>query len=139
MFTVPEVKFDPTEHARNKAIRSNQFFEMVLSQFRSTYDEFWGVSGSDKTTEVEGEQVTTFVGGGSRYTVTEMQSILAAMPMATAIDILTGTAQFVVFIEGAYPGVLADRYKTAAFTYTLDQSGIVLTALSAAWSVPEKE
>ena len=137
-FEVPTESFNANEHARNKLIRANQLEQIILHQFVASYEDFWGVSGSDQTTEVDGEQVTAFVGAGSVYTVEQMQLILDAMPQATAIDVLTDAAQLVGFIDLAYPGVLADRYKTAAFTYTIGQSGITLTGLAAAWTPPEE-
>lgn len=137
-FEVPAQKFNSAEHATNKVLRSNQLEELILQQFKSSYEDFWGVSGSDKTEEVEGEQVTTFVGGGSRYSVEEMQSILTVLG-ATAIQIMTAAAGLVQFIDAAYPGVLQDRYKGAAFDYTNGQSGIVLTQLADVWAAPKEE
>lgn len=137
-FEVPEQPFNANEHARNKLLRANQLEQVILQQFVAAYEDFWGVSGSDQTTDADGEQVTAFVGAGSVYTVDQMQSVLDAMPQATAIDVLTDAAQLVGFIEMAYPGVLADRYKTAAFTYTIGQSGITLTGLESAWTPPEE-
>ncbi len=137
-FEVPEQSFNANEHARNKLLRANQLEQIILQQFVAAYEDFWGVSGSDQTTIVDGEPVTTFVGAGSVYTVDQMQAILDAMPQSTAIDVLTDAAQLVGFIDVAYPGVLADRYKTAAFTYTIGQSGITLTGLAAAWTPPEE-
>jgi len=137
-FEVPEQSFNANEHARNKLLRANQLEQIILQQFVAAYEDFWGVSGSDQTTEVEGQPVTQFVGAGSVYTVEQMQSVLDATPQATAIDVLTDAAQLVGFIDLAYPGVLADRYKTAAFTYTIGQSGITLTGLQPAWTPPEE-
>jgi hypothetical protein len=137
-FEVPPSVFDPHAHATNKITRANQLEQLILQQFISSYEAFWGVSGSDVTTEVDGEPVTTFVGAGSIYTVAEIQSVIDAMPMSTAIDILTDAAQLVGFIDSAYPGVLADRYKHAAFEYTIGQSGITFTNLAATWSVPQE-
>ena len=135
-FEVPAPVFDPHTHATNKITRANQLEQLILQQFISSYEAFWGVSGSDVTTEVDGEPVTAFVGGGSIYSVEEIQSVIDAMPMSTAIDILTDAAQLVGFIDSAYPGVLPDRYKHAAFEYTIGASGITFTNLAAAWSVP---
>lgn len=137
-FEVPQQSFNANEHARNKLLRANQLEQVILQQFVAAYEDFWGVSGSYQTTEVDGEQVTAFVSDGSVYTVEQMQSVLDAMPQATAIDVLTDAAQLVGFIDLAYPGVLEARYKTAAFTYTIGQSGITLTGLQSAWTPPEE-
>lgn len=137
-FEVPTQAFNANEHARNKLIRANQLEQVILQQFVAAYEDFWGVSGSDQTTEVDGQPVTQFVGAGSVYTVEQMQSVLDAMPQAIAIDVLTDAAQLVGFIDTAYPGVLPDRYKTAAFAYSIGQSGIVLSGLQPAWA-PSKE
>jgi hypothetical protein len=134
-FEVPTESFNSTEHATNKVLRANQLEALILQQFKASFEDFWGVSGSDKTETVDGEEVTTFVGGGSRYSVEEMQSILNTLG-ATAIQIMTAAAGLVQFIDAAYPGVLQDRYKTAAFEYTIGPSGITLTKLSDAWAVP---
>jgi hypothetical protein len=137
-FEVPPPVFDPHIHATNKILRANQLEQLILQQFISSYEAFWGVSGSSVTTEVDGGAVTTFVGGGSIYSVEEIQSVIDAMPMSTAIDILTDAAQLVGFIDSAYPGVLPDRYKHAAFEYTIGQAGITFTNLRSVWSVPQE-
>ena len=144
-FEVPASTFNALEHATNKALRANQLEVTILQQFKASYEDFWGVSGSDKTETVKGDpdatpptedtQVTTFVGAGSRYSVEEMQSILNVLG-ATAIQILTAAAGLVQFIELAYPSVLADRYKVAAFDYTIGPSGLTLTGLNSAWVPP---
>ncbi len=136
-FEVPEQSFNANEHARNKLLRANQLEQVILQQFVAAYEDFWGVSGSHQTSEVDGQQITEFVPNGSVYSVEQMQSVLDAMPQATAIDVLTDAAQLVGFIDLAYPGVLADRYKTAAFTYTIGQSGITLTGFQPAWAPEE--
>lgn len=134
-FEVPTSTFNAQEHATNKVLRANQLEQTILQQFKASYEDFWGVSGSDTTKEVDGEQVTTFAGGGSRYSAEEMQSILNVLG-GTAIQIMTSAAGLVQFIDAAYPGVLQDRYRSAAFDYTVGQNGIALTGLSDAWAVP---
>jgi hypothetical protein len=130
--------FNAHEHATNKALRSNQLEKMIVQQFKAAYEDFWGVSGSESTNEVDGYQVTTFVGGGSRYSVSEMQSILNALG-ATAIEILTAADGLVQFIETYYPGTLEERWKWAAFDYTPGPSGLTLSELNAEWAVPPAE
>jgi hypothetical protein len=137
-FDVPVQSFDAIEHAKNKVLRANQLEETILQQFKASYEDFWGVSGSDKTETVDDVPVTTFVGGGSRYSLEEMQSVINAMG-ATVVEILTAAVGLTQFIEAAYPGVLPDRYKTAAFEYTIGQNGITLTKLSDVWAVPVVE
>lgn len=123
-FEIPVSTFNAQEHAANKVIRSNQLEETILQQFKSAYEDFWGVSP----------------GNGSRYSVEEMQSILNVLG-STAIAIMTAASGLVQFIEAAYPGVLEDKYKAAAFNYTIGQSGVTLTELNEAWVpvVPEEE
>jgi hypothetical protein len=137
-FEVPSASFDAVEHARNKVLRSNQLEALILQQFKSSYEDFWGVSGNDKTETVDGEQVTTFVGSGSRYSVEEMQSILGVLGV-TALQIMGAANGLVQFIDAAYPGVLESRYKIAAFEYQVGPSGITLTKVADAWAVPVKE
>tara|TARA_R110000803_G_scaffold75124_6_gene139441 strand:- start:2022 stop:2462 length:441 start_codon:yes stop_codon:yes gene_type:complete len=141
-FEIPAEQFDATEHARNKAIRSNQFLEMVLTQFTSAYEEFWGVSGSmqdvkdingDPVLDGNGNPTQEFVGDGSRYTLDEMQSVIVALGAAVT-DILTQTATFTQFLNTAYPGVLADRYQQAAFNYDTSTGVVVLTGINDFWA-----
>lgn len=147
MFEIPIEEFNPKEHARNKVIRSNQFLELVLQQFTDAYESFWGVSGS--TQEVKDKDgnlvldenqapIKKFVGGGSRYTTEEMQSVIDALGPQALIAILTQTAGFTQFLNAAYPGILQDQYQTAAFSYTLTQSRVTLGELNHFWSVPEE-
>ncbi len=136
-FEVPTETFNTTEHAKNKVLRANQLEELILQQFKASYEDFWGVSGSDKTETIDDEQVTTFVGGGSRYSVEEMQGIINTLG-ATAIEIMTAASGLTAFIDAAYAGVLPARYKAAAFEYTLGPSGITLTKLTDIWAVPQE-
>ena len=140
-FTIPVQQFDATEHARNKAIRSNQYLEMVLSQFVSAFEEFWGVSGSmqdvkdadgNPVLDADDKPTQEFVGGGSRYTLQEMQSVITALGPAI-VDIMTQTSGFTQFLNAAYPGELAERYQQAAFDYKLDQNSVVLTGVNSIW------
>jgi len=147
-FPIPTQTFNALEHARNKAIGSNQFTDGVLTQFKSTFEEFWGVSGSDESVPVKdanGDPVldgdgnptteTVFVGKGSRYSLAEMQSIIDALG-AGLMEIMTQAAAFTQFLNAAYPGVLPARYQQAGFDYTLSQSGVVLTGVNSAWAEP---
>ena len=140
-FEIPPPAFNATEHARNKAIRSNQFLELVLTQFTSAFEEFWGVSGSMQDVKDEdgkpvldgdGKPTQEYVGNGSRYSLEEMQSIITALGPAV-VDIMTQTAGFTQFLNAAYPGTLADRYQSAAFEYTVGQSGVILTGVNDIW------
>ena len=124
-FPIPTQTFIALEHARNKAIGSNQFTDGVLTQFKATFEEFWGVSGLDEN--------EIFVGKGSRYSLAEMQSIVDALG-AGLMEIMTQAAAFTEFLNAAYPGVLPVRYQQAAFDYTVSQSGVILTGVNAAWA-----
>jgi len=137
-FEVPTKQFDAIEHAKNKAMRANQFEELIIQQFRASYEDFWGVSGGDKTETVDDKQITKFVGGGSRYSLEEMQSIIDALGPATG-QIMTAANGLRVFIDSAYPGSLPNRYKSAAFDYKVDGGRIVLMQLASAWKAPEPE
>ena len=146
-FPIPTQTFNALEHARNKAIGSNQFTDGVLTQFKSTFEEFWGVSGSDESVPVkdaDGNPVldsegnatteTVFVGKGSRYSLSEMQSVIDALG-AGLMEIMTQAAAFTQFLNTAYPGVLPARYQQAGFDYTIEPTGVVLTGVNAAWAV----
>jgi hypothetical protein len=134
-FELPTSTFNALEHATNKALRANQLEVTILQQFKASYEDFWGVSGSETTNEVDGAQITTFVGGGSRYSVEEMQSVLNTLG-ATAIAIMTAAGGLVQFIDIAYPGVLEDRYKSAAFEYNIGENGLVILDLKQEWQTP---
>jgi hypothetical protein len=119
-FDVPTSTFNALEHATNKALRANQLEVTILEQFKTAYDDFWGVS----------------VGAGSRHSVEEMQSILNILG-ATAIQIMTSAAGLVQFIDLAYPDAVESKYKSAAFNYTIGVSGVTLTELNSAWAPVE--
>lgn len=119
-FEVPTSIFNAQEHATNKVLRANQLEQTILQQFKASYEDFWGVSEN----------------AGSRYSVEEMQSILNILG-ATAIQIMTGAAGLVQFIDLAYPDVLESKYKAAAFDYSTGESGVILTGLNSAWAPVE--
>lgn len=119
-YEIPVKTFDAVEHAKNKALRANQLQEMILTQFKESYHDFWGVTNPPT---------------GSRYTVSEMQAVLDVMP-ATVIDILTDAAQFYGYISGAYPDSIDAKYSTAAFDYSVGQNGIQLSSLKNVWETP---
>ena len=121
-FEVPTSTFNAHEHAANKVLRSNQLEESILQQFKSAYEDFWGVTA----------------GAGSRHSVEEMQAILDVLG-ATAIAIMTAAGGLVQFIDAAYQDALESKYKAAAFDYTVGQSGITLTKLADAWAPPVVE
>ena len=119
-YEIPVKTFDAVEHAKNKALRANQLQEMILTQFKEAYHDFWGVSSPPT---------------GSRYTVSEMQAVLDVMP-ATVIDILTDAAQFYAYITGAYPDSIESKYSTAAFDYNIGQNGLIISGLKEEWATP---
>jgi hypothetical protein len=117
----------------------NQRAEQIFNDFVNDYQAFWEVSGSDKTETINGVEVTTFVGGGSRHSVEEMQAVLDIIGTAGFLAVATAAANQIAYIEGN-GGSVPDRYKSSAFEYTIGQSGIKLTKLADAWVVPpEKE
>ena len=135
-FEVPtRPTFDADLWAQNKVLKLNQREVSVFGEFIGDYQSFWEVSGSDKTETVDGVEVTTFVGGGSRHTVEEMQAILDAIGTAGFVAVATASSKMSAYIEDN-GGTVPDRYKTAAFEYTIGPSGITLTKLSDAWAVP---
>ena len=119
----PTKQFDALDHARNKVIRANQFQELVISQFKSAYEDFWGLSAD----------------GDSRYSVAEMQSILDVMPQSTAIDILQDAGAMVQYLSAAYPNAVDAKYMDAAWDYTIGQNGITVTALKDVWKKKEEK
>lgn len=119
----PTKQFDALDHARNKVIRANQFQELVVSQFKSAYEDFWGLASD----------------GDSRYSVAEMQLILDTMPQSTAIDILQDAGAMVQYLSAAYPDAVDAKYLDAAFDYTIGPSGIVVTGLKDAWKKKEEK
>lgn len=147
-FEIPPESFNPKEHARNKAIRSNQFLATVLQQFIASYEEFWGVSGSmqpvidekgQPVLDGDGNQVTEFVGNGSRYTTEEMQSVMDELGPANVVAILTQSQGFIQFLVVSYPGELPERYHLAAFDYTTDLGRIHLVGVNKVWAKKEEQ
>jgi hypothetical protein len=124
-YPVPESGFDAAEHARNKVLRANQLQDIILQQYKDTYQDFWGVT--DPPT-------------GSRYTTEQMQQIVNAIPQAVAIDMLQDSRAFADFVNTAYPGLLDAKYSASAFTYTLHNGNtIVIGALRPEWAAPPAE
>lgn len=136
-FEVPTESFNATAWAANKALRLNQREASILQNFIADYESFWDVSGSDKTETIDGEQVTTFVGGGCIHTTEEMQAIIDALGTAVFMAIATAASKMIAYIEDN-GGTVPDRYKSPAFDYTIGPGGIVLTGLASVWAVPEK-
>jgi len=125
-YNLPEVQFDAVGEARKKIEQANGFQLHVVSQFIATYEEFWGLNPGGANDP-----------GGSRYSTMEMQAILDAMPMATAIDILQDASEFKTFVNSAYPGQLPAKYHESAWDYVVGQDGITLTALKDVWKKAE--
>lgn len=113
----PGEMFNALDHARNKILRANQFQELVIQQYKNSFEDFWGLSPE----------------GGTKYSVEEMQAVLDAMPQATAIDILQDSAGFVAYVMQAYPGKLDEKYQASAWNYTIDANGITVTGLKPIW------
>jgi hypothetical protein len=122
-YPTPTKGFDAIEHAVNKVLRANQFQDLVVQQYKNTYEDFWGLNPE----------------GGSRYSVEEMQAVLDAMPQVTAIDMLQDANAFVVYVTQAYPGKLEDKYHATAWEYTTGEAGIVVSGLREAWLPVEPE
>ena len=119
----PNQTFDAFDHARNKILRANQFQELVIQQYRNSFEDFWGLNPE----------------GGTKYSVEEMQAVLDAMPQATAIDILQDSAGFVSYVMQAYPGTLEEKYQGSAWDYTIDANGITVTGLKPIWEKQEQQ
>lgn len=120
-FVVPEEEFDAGLHARRSLNAANHLERVVIDLFIRGYHEFWGVT--DPAT-------------GSIYTTAQMQSKIEAMGMQTAISVLTSAAGLVAYITAAYPGVLHEKYESAAFERTVGESGLIIGNLKADWAAP---
>lgn len=147
MFQVPQISaFDAPTHAANAVIRLNQRINNLVEGFVRDYEDFWGVSGSDQTQEIDGEQVTVFVPNGSKYTPEQMQAKINAMGITNAggLLMLAGNLRDLIVGAQAQLGVdlLPTRYHTPAFTMqpiTSASDPIVITGLSQIWTPPETE
>lgn len=120
-YPIPPATFDANEWARNKILRANQLQELILQQFMSAYQDFWGVADPPN---------------GSVHTVQQMQDIINAMPQATALDIMQDSRAFSAYIEWAYPGVLPAKYRDSAFEVTITNNTIIVGSLKPAWAAP---
>lgn len=119
---MPEIGFDAAEHARNKVRRANQLQDLILQQYIDTYHDFWGVTDPPS---------------GSRYTTSEMQQVINAIPQSVAIEMLQDSRSFADFVNSAYPGSLAAKYSESAFAYTIHNGNtIVIGELKDAWKAP---
>ena len=117
-YPVPDERFNAIEHARNKILRANQTQTGIIQQWKSAYEDFYGLLPD---------------GGGSQYTSEQMQQILAAMPFSVCRDIMTDSAAFVAFVDSAKPGALESKYKTPAFDMLDDGTSITVGDLKPAW------
>jgi hypothetical protein len=121
-YPLPPQGFDALDHARNKVLRANQLQELILQQYRATYEDFWGVTSPPT---------------GSRYTTEQMQQIINTIPQSTALDMMADSRAFGAFIEQAYPGVLPGAYRDSAFEMTIHNGDtIVVGQLRAEWQTP---
>ena len=141
---IPQQTNLSTEYARNKLLRVKQSETLLINDFQSAYEDFWGVSGAmQDVTDPETEEVTSvFVGSGSRHTVAEMNAVLNEMEVlvpGSVMDVLTDAGQFRDFVNAAYPGVLPERYHLPAFVLDNSTGTIRVTALSPVWAVPVVE
>lgn len=118
-FEIPDPGFDALEYATRKLQQANELENVIIRQFKFTYETFWGVNPNGF--------------GGSLHTTEEMQQILEALPMATAFQVLTQASALVSYIDYAAPGVLEDRYKETAFAYEVVDGSIVLGDLKDYW------
>jgi hypothetical protein len=110
------------EQASYKAFRANQTQDTIIQQWKSAYQEFYGLQPD----------------GGSRYAPQQMQQLIAAMPVSTCRLIMSVSAAFVAFVDSAKPGALEDKWKSPAFEMTDDGITIEVGELKAAWnSQPE--
>ena len=116
-YPLPAESFNAIEHARNKILRANQTQEGIIQQWKSAYEDFYGLLPD----------------GGSQYTSEQMQQILAAMPFSVCRDIMTHSAAFVWFVDSAKPRALEDKYKTPAFEMTDDGMTITVGDLKPSW------
>ena len=124
-YPLPERGFDAVEHARNKVLRANQLQETVISGYRATLEDFWGVQWPPK---------------GSRHTTAEMQQIINAIPQSTAIDMLQDSQNMRDFINTAYPGLLESQYQSPAFELSIHNGNtIVVGPLKPIWQAPAEE
>ena len=145
VFTVPQNNtFDASTHAANAVIRLNQRIDALVEGFILDYEDFWGVSGSDQTQEIDGEQVTVFVPNGSKYTVEQMQAKIDGMGIQNAGGLLMLASNLRDLIVGAQTvlgvDLLPTRYHMPAFTMqkiTSASDPIVITGLSDTWTPPE--
>lgn len=119
----PNQTFDALDHARNKVLRANQFQELVIQQYKNSFEDFWGLNPE----------------GGTRYSVEEMQAVLDVMPQATAIDVLGDSAGFVAYLMQAYPGLLEEKYQSSAWDYTISEGAITVTGLKPIWEKKEEQ
>lgn len=129
--------FDAALWAENIILGLNQYEESIVRGFISNYEALWGVSGSEQIKEINGEQVTVFVGAGCRHTLEQMQAIIDVFG-AGFIQMKTAADSMIDYVI-SQGGVIPERYLSAAFEYELGPSGIKLTKLADVWAAPVVE
>lgn len=133
-YELPAPTFNAIEAASNRIIRSNQFRDLIVQQYKAGYDAMWQ---------------TPLTHAESALTMEQMQSVLNAA-QSTFLDVLTDSAAFVAFIAEAYPAALVspdedteallpERYLSAPYEYELGPTGLTLTRLKPVWQQPEEE
>lgn len=118
-FEIPQAQFDAGLHARRSLLTANRLEQVLLTLFIEAYHDFWGVSDPSN---------------GSIYTTEQMQLKIESMGMPTAIQVLTEAAGLVAYINMAYPNSLNEKYSTAAFEYTIGESGLIMGQLKEVWN-----
>ena len=137
-FDLPEKEFDPVEHAINSTIRCNQSQTEIIRQITEPYDHVWGVSGGmQDVTDDEGNTISKWVGGGTRYTPEQMSAKMNAIGVANLSQMSDQHAALVLAIESLDPGVIPVPYHEAAWNYKLDEDGVLTAiALKEVWVAP---
>ena len=73
-YPLPAEPFNAIEHARNKILRANQTQEGIIQQWKSAYEDFYGLLPN----------------GGSQYTSQQMQQVLEQVqPMAQSAKLIS--------------------------------------------------
>ncbi len=146
-FPVPEAQFDPINAARRFLILANSLSGTIQSKFVESYHELWGVSNPPN---------------GSIHSVEDLQSKFDSMgvmdiadvppfikqalgiidesvtQLPVAIQTLISASALVQFISNIYPGMLDQKYSSAAFEYTVNSDfSITIGNLKDEWKAAE--
>jgi hypothetical protein len=135
-FTPVDIPFSEVEAKRafnGLVTTTNQLFDLFVRRWRKVFDAFWR---------------TPLIYGDQALSMADLQAVLDVDPIQI-VAMRTKSAAFLAFCQTHYPeafttpetgeALIPARYLTPPYEFTVDgeTGAITLTALKAAWQLPE--